>query len=76
MKPKLPPDKARVVLLSLFEKTTRPVLVGPACIALGPLWSLAETYALFESLVAEGRLRHLTDDERRRFDVSEGYLLV
>lgn len=76
MKPKLSPEEACAVLLSLFTRTTRPVLVGPATIRLGPLWSLDDTQALFDRLVEEGKVRHVTDEEARQFDVSDGYLLV
>lgn len=69
-------DRAKEQVLELFQKTMRPVLVGRACLHLGPLWTIAETEWLFCELESEGVIRVISPEERARFGVEFGYLLI
>ena len=56
--------------------SVRPLLVGVAAVRLGSLWSLEETEELFQALMDEGKIRPINDQEKRRFDLREGYVPV
>lgn len=74
--PKKSVVEARELVLSLCKRESRPVLAGPAALAIGLYWTLSETEALLGSLVEEGTLRVTTPEENERFSIEGGYILV
>jgi hypothetical protein len=68
-------EQAREVVLGLFRHRPR-VLIGEACLAIGPYWRLVDAEQLLEALAAEGVIRQATPEENRRFDVHSAFVLV
>jgi len=67
--------EAREEILRFFSKNECPILIGQACLALGPLWSLAETEGIFSDLVEQGAIHPLSPEERGACDSPHGFLL-
>ena len=72
---KTPRRVAREKALWLFTRTERPVLVGQLCLLL-PYYSLDEAESILMDLMVEGKIRLLTDKEKKHFDVRHGFMLV
>jgi hypothetical protein len=68
------PDEARKVIFKCLDRSDRPLLIGQATLALGPLWTLSETEGVLGKLVEEGILRELTPEERWKWDLAHGYV--
>lgn len=66
-----PIPEAKVRVLSLFTKTSRPVLIGQASLELR--WPLSWVEELFEELRHEGKIRLLSPSESYQYDVKHGF---
>jgi hypothetical protein len=68
-------DAARAKALTYLETRQRPLLVGYLTLLLGHPWRVDDVQALMDELKDAGHVRELSAEERRHFDVREGYLL-
>ena len=64
------------LILETFAKTDTPILAGPVSMLRGWCGTLSEAVTLLEDMVQDGKLRRVTDAEKRRFDVQGGYFPV
>jgi hypothetical protein len=61
------------MVLETYARTDRPILAGPTSMLRGWQGTLAETEDLLEDMVRDGKLRRVTDAEKRQYDVQTGY---
>lgn len=73
---KISKEEAKQVVLGMCAVSTRPMLIGVACVRLGVCWNLKETEELFDELLSEGKIRNLTNKEQTAFDLREGFVLA
>lgn len=73
--PKRSVEDGRETVLWLLQRQPR-ILIGEACLAIGPYWRLKDAEALLEDMVTEGVLRHATSEENSYFGVSWSYVMV
>jgi len=69
-------EEAKSEILSLFKKSSRPLIIGAASMHLGYYWTLEKTERLFEELIEDGKMRALTQKECEQYDLTQAYVLV
>ena len=74
--PKPTPPRIREQVLDYCRRVKAPILIGRLAVDLGWWANLNPIEALLEDLVRDGLLRHLTEEECRRFDVTFAYASV
>ncbi len=65
--------EAKTEVLRMLDRSERPLLIGTTAAKLS-CWTLQETERLFEELLADGFVRPISQVERKRFDIQEGYV--
>lgn len=65
---------AKELILAMFDKTVRPVLVGHAALELK--WPLAWVEPLFDELVDEQKIRLCTPGEMYAHDIIHGFFKI
>lgn len=66
--------KAKLKVLALAEKRERPILVGEVSLLLGEYCRLEDAERIVYELVAEGKLRPVTEAESKKYDVKWGFM--
>ncbi len=67
-------DESKQFILRMFTRTTRPVLIGQACLELHKPISTIE--ALFNELLDSKDIRELSQWEKVEYDVMHGFMLA
>ncbi len=65
---------AKATVLRMFDRTVRPVLIGPAAVELK--WPIRWAEELFEELLEEKKIRECTPHESNSYDVICGFFRV
>lgn len=73
---KLSKQDAKKVILGLAANSLKPLLIGITAVRLGSCWTLEEVEEIFQELVVEGDLRPITQAEKERFDLREGFVIA
>lgn len=74
MKRNISKEDAKARILTMFDRTVRPVLIGTVAVELK--WPISWVETIFEELVEENKIRLCTDYEMASYDVTYGFFRV
>ena len=63
-------DEAKEEVTALLSRKKSPIHIGEAALAIGPLWTLAETELFLDNLVQQGVLKKV-EGPRPKYDLAD-----